>query len=169
MMGRTMITGNNMVGFLAEVKEEKDKRERQLYSYWEQKYMYYVDCFFENEKSGTREFDSFEIAAILAFTMSRGFETRKDFSNLELYIRNYLQYPFTCTVTKEPDSGDRSKFTWGYKKSLKPVNDLPGTVGRMCTETVDSMSKYVHFAAQYSNLKALAAEFRSGYEVYKNM
>ena len=168
-MENDKITGNNMMGIFEVAKAKKRELDRQSYTLQEHKFLYYLDCFFEDKECGTREFDSFEIAAIVVFSMSHGFETRGEFSKLEECIRQYLQEPFTCTVTKEPVVGEEPVFSWGDKKMLEPVGDMPETVGKMCSETINLMSKYAHFMAQFPNLKVLAAEFKSGYEVYKNM
>lgn len=169
-MGMNFGRDNNMMEILAAVKEmNKDLGNQNLQNWWEGKYRYYLEYFFKKSGADTCKFDSFEIAAILAFSMKHGFENRTEYSRMQKCISDFLVNPFSCTVRKIAMDDGKFEYVCESKEMLQPL-EVSYEVGcARAAETIDILEKYVYFSAKISELEKLIAEFKKLYEKYSNL
>ena len=156
----------NMMGVLDDVRTKKEELERQeAKNYWEGKYKYYLGAIIdESGEDDVREFDSFEIAAVVAFSMSHGFETRFEFSKMEKCLRPYIVNPYTCMVEKVVDEKGNVEYNFYNKRSMPAMAE--SDVRRATEEVMKSLMMYVGFSSNFEALKKLAKDFKSTYTFY---
>ena len=158
----------HVMDYLGKARATLEEIERQRRAHWTMKYNKLMDNFFEKHAGDTREFDSFEIAAIVANAMSNfGSENDFELSVLQLCIKNYIvTEPFSCIILKATEDGENDYFVELEHKAIEPLvlkaevmSEMRMEIIKLLKENLDSTKK----------MKTLADKLRQTYRKYMSM
>ena len=158
----------HVMDYLGKARATLEEIERMRRAHWATKYSKLMGEFFENHSGDTREFDSFEIAAITVNAMSNfGCENDSEMSVLELCIQDYIvAEPFFCTILKVTESGVADCFVELEHKAMEPLVLKPEVLSELRTEIIKVMKGNLDFTKK---MKKLADKFRQTYHKYLSM
>ena len=161
----------NVMGFMDKARIVEDARiafERDCENC---RFKCFLGKVFEKDGCDKREFNSFELAALMGMAMKKPGATNMHYSRMYRGVEEFITKPFTCTITRRPGRTEK-EFEYEVENvvKMKPMGKMSYEVNaEWLDEVIGAFAYYLSHLTDQKKIFQLANELKALYTKYVSM
>lgn len=167
----TMENKMNVMGFMDQARVVEDARIARDRECENSRFKCFLSKVFEDNGCDEREFNSFELAALMGMAMKKPGDTNMHYSRMYRGVKEFITKPFTCTITRRPGRTEK-EFEYEVENvvKMKPMGKMSYEVNaEWLDEVIGAFAYYLSHLTDQKKIFQLANELKALYTKYVSM